>query len=530
MSIRLQFLREAWAFLRTFTGRPGEVAVDTTNNRLVVHDGTTPGGFPTVTAADLKTLQPVTLLGLGTTADAQNPFAAKLNTVLWTALTAGEGGTGDLRYTLNKEASDNTLSLLFQSGYSGRAELGLTGDDDLRVKVSADGSAWREALRVDRATGGLDLTAAEATMAVAATVDLGALPALKVALTGAGTVTSFGTSPNRVRLLRFTGAATLTHNPASLILPGGATLVTAAGDTALATSDAAGTWTVRDYVRVSGKPVTGPAAADITDASATGRSVLTGTAAQGATALGLGTGNSPTLAGVILSSSSSADTVQIARLLSPAAASGTSYTTLRIEKGPNYGGEIAGYLTQGIGGGMRLSVLNGAGNTVEALRFDSAGAATFGGALNGGSATFSGVAIAGSAGTQRTLAWWTGASLRWALLATNTAETGGNAGSDLFLARYSDAGAYLDSPIVVSRATGRMGLASLAVAGSVAVSGPLSLGVYTVATLPAGTAGTMLYVSNGRKVGEAAGAGTGVLACYSNGAWRRLSDETPVAA
>ncbi|UHC16075.1 hypothetical protein LRS73_26950 [Methylobacterium currus] len=530
MSIRLQFLRETWAFLRTFTGRPGEIAVDTTNNRLVVHDGTTPGGFPTATAADLKTLQNVTLLGLGTTADAQNPFAAKLNTALWTALTNGEGGSGDLRYTLNKEASGNTLSLLLQSGYSGRAELGLTGDDDLRVKVSPDGSTWREALRIDRATGGLDLTAAEATMAVAATVDLGALPALKVALTGAGTVTSFGTSPNRVRLLRFTGAATLTHNPASLVLPGGATLVTAAGDTALATSDAAGTWTVRDYVRVSGKPVTGPAAADITDASATGRSVLTGTAAQGATALGLGTGNSPTLAGVILSSSSSADTVQIARLLSPAAASGTSYTTLRIEKGPNYGGEIAGYLTQGIGGGMRLSVLNGAGNTVEALRLDGTGAATFGGVLNGGYATFSGVAIAGSAGTQRRLVWSSGTSLRWALLATDNAETGSNAGSDLFLARYADSSAYLDSPFVVSRATGKTSLLSLAVYGPVAVSGPLSVGVYTVATLPTGTSGTVLYVSNGRKVGEGAGAGTGVVAYYSNGNWRRLSDDSAIAA
>ena len=126
---------------------------------------------------------------------------------------------------------ENTLSLLFQSGFSGRAELGLTGDDDLRVKVSADGGTWREALRIDRSTGGLDLAAVEASAAVAATVDLGALPGLKVALTGTGTITSFGTGANRVRLLRFTGAATLTHNAASLVLPGGVTLVTAAGDT-----------------------------------------------------------------------------------------------------------------------------------------------------------------------------------------------------------------------------------------------------------------------------------------------------------
>ncbi|RMH44246.1 MAG: DUF2793 domain-containing protein, partial [Alphaproteobacteria bacterium] len=98
-------------------------------------------------------LQGLTRLGLGTTADAANPFSAKLNGALWTALAAGEGGSGDLRVTLNKETAAGVLSFLFQSGFSGRAELGLLGSDDLTVKVSPDGSAWRDALTVDRATG-----------------------------------------------------------------------------------------------------------------------------------------------------------------------------------------------------------------------------------------------------------------------------------------------------------------------------------------------------------------------------------------
>jgi hypothetical protein len=92
-------------------------------------------------------------LGLGTTADAANPFAARLNNALWTAREAWAGGTGDLRLTLNKEAAGDVLSLLFQSGWGGRAELGLVGDDDFRLKVSADGSAWNEVFVVDRATG-----------------------------------------------------------------------------------------------------------------------------------------------------------------------------------------------------------------------------------------------------------------------------------------------------------------------------------------------------------------------------------------
>ena len=103
--------------------------------------------------ARLGVAQALTRLGIGTTADAGNPFAARLNTALWTALEAWAGGTGDLRMTLNKEAPGDVLSLLFQSGWGGRAELGLVGDDDLRLKVSADGSSWHDAFAVDRATG-----------------------------------------------------------------------------------------------------------------------------------------------------------------------------------------------------------------------------------------------------------------------------------------------------------------------------------------------------------------------------------------
>uniref|UniRef100_UPI0025BB77FE DUF2793 domain-containing protein n=1 Tax=Brevundimonas sp. UBA2416 TaxID=1946124 RepID=UPI0025BB77FE len=111
------------------------------------------GGDWSPLGARLGVAQALSRLGIGTTADAGNPFAARLNTALWTALEAWAGGTGDLRLTLNKEATGDVLSLLFQSGWGGRAELGLVGDDDLRLKVSADGSSWHDAFAVDRATG-----------------------------------------------------------------------------------------------------------------------------------------------------------------------------------------------------------------------------------------------------------------------------------------------------------------------------------------------------------------------------------------
>ena len=101
----------------------------------------------------LGEVQQLTRLGLGTTADATNPFAAKLNKALWTARGSDEGGDGDLRFTFNKSVAGDVLSLLFQSGWGGRAELGLIGDDDLRLKVSPDGAAWHDALTVDADTG-----------------------------------------------------------------------------------------------------------------------------------------------------------------------------------------------------------------------------------------------------------------------------------------------------------------------------------------------------------------------------------------
>jgi hypothetical protein len=101
----------------------------------------------------ITALQNLTLLGVGTTADATNPFSAKLNNSLWVAKTAAEGGDGNLRYKLSKESASKTLSLLLQTNFSGRAEIGLTGDDDFHFKVSDDGSTWYEALVLSRTSG-----------------------------------------------------------------------------------------------------------------------------------------------------------------------------------------------------------------------------------------------------------------------------------------------------------------------------------------------------------------------------------------
>jgi uncharacterized protein DUF2793 len=101
------------------------------------------------------TLQNMALLGVNATADATNKFAVRSNAVLFNALEAGSGGTGDMRLTMNAETVTDTATLVFQSGWSARAEFGLAASEDFSIKVSADGSTFFPVLSADRTTGNL---------------------------------------------------------------------------------------------------------------------------------------------------------------------------------------------------------------------------------------------------------------------------------------------------------------------------------------------------------------------------------------
>ena len=99
--------------------------------------------------------------------------------------------------------------------------------------------------------------AAELAIASAATVNIGAAASSNLLITGTTAITGLGTANAGIRrLLRFAGALTLTHNAASLILPGGANILTAVNDTAEFLSLGAGNWICVGYKRQDGNPIT----------------------------------------------------------------------------------------------------------------------------------------------------------------------------------------------------------------------------------------------------------------------------------
>ena len=94
-------------------------------------------------------LQNLSFLGVNGTADANNRLLVQSPG----SLLNHEGGGHQLK--INKASAGETASLLFQTAWGGRAEMGTAGSDDWSIKVSADGGSWNEALRADAATGAL---------------------------------------------------------------------------------------------------------------------------------------------------------------------------------------------------------------------------------------------------------------------------------------------------------------------------------------------------------------------------------------
>ncbi|WP_412555850.1 DUF2793 domain-containing protein [Shimia sp. MIT1388] len=128
----------AWLFTalqQSFT------AVEQGGAELMIWDGTT------WNPSEISELSNLNGLGVNTTHDSTNRLSVSAPATLLTHEGAGH------QVKINKATVADTASLLFQTDWSGRAEMGTTGTDDFSIKVSPDGLAWTTGLHFDTNTG-----------------------------------------------------------------------------------------------------------------------------------------------------------------------------------------------------------------------------------------------------------------------------------------------------------------------------------------------------------------------------------------
>jgi hypothetical protein len=166
----------------------------------------------------------------------------------WNPATNGNSATAvDWQNLINDVAAALTQSL------SADGQTPMTGNlnaGNNKITGLAAGSATGDSLRWEQ----LFSQGQPANLASAATTDIGAQNTVLLNITGTTTITSFGTNYNGPRYLRFDGILTLTHNATTLILPGGANITTAAGDSAIVVPNGtpANGWRVLGYERADG--------------------------------------------------------------------------------------------------------------------------------------------------------------------------------------------------------------------------------------------------------------------------------------
>ena len=127
----------AWNF---YVPREGWLCYLADEDALFAFDGASWTGCATQNAAHI---------GVGTTADDTNRLAVASEAVLFNH--AGNG----VQAKLNKAAATDTASFLFQTNWSGRAEIGCVGNDNFVFKTSADGSNFTTGLTLVAGASGV---------------------------------------------------------------------------------------------------------------------------------------------------------------------------------------------------------------------------------------------------------------------------------------------------------------------------------------------------------------------------------------
>ena len=136
----------AW---RYYEPAEGWVAWIKDEDTQTVYDGSTWNVLNNSGGGGSANLNPVTggLVGINATADTTNKLSLNSDASLF-----NHDGT-DHQLKINKNLATNNASVLFQTGFSGRAEFGITGDDDFHMKVSPDGTTFYDGIVIDKDTG-----------------------------------------------------------------------------------------------------------------------------------------------------------------------------------------------------------------------------------------------------------------------------------------------------------------------------------------------------------------------------------------
>lgn len=135
------FQDSSWLFVSPLRGW---VAWFEDSSTLRVFDGAIWQSISTPSSSDMNEFE---RLGVNTAPDHNNHLAVRGNASLFTS------SENDHRLSINKSEENDTASLILQSGFEDRAEIGLSGGDDLSVRISPDGNNWTTALDVSAETG-----------------------------------------------------------------------------------------------------------------------------------------------------------------------------------------------------------------------------------------------------------------------------------------------------------------------------------------------------------------------------------------
>lgn len=99
------------------------------------------------TILETGSLDDVNSLGINASSDANNRLAVASPGTLF----SNEGAGHQLK--VNKATTGDTASIIFQTGFSARAEIGLVGDDNFAFKTSTDGATFVQPITINGASG-----------------------------------------------------------------------------------------------------------------------------------------------------------------------------------------------------------------------------------------------------------------------------------------------------------------------------------------------------------------------------------------